>query len=86
MRDQIRFFLNGQPHSVRGDDAFVSFTEFLPAARFDRDQGRLREGDCGAWTVLIGRPDNDRLLYDLSTSLSRETADGIGRIDANDRR
>jgi xanthine dehydrogenase small subunit len=57
MRDHVRFFLNGQAQTVRGDAAFASLTDFL--------RGRLglcgtkvvcAEGDCGACTVLVGQP------------------------------
>jgi xanthine dehydrogenase small subunit len=65
MRDHVRFFLNGRPHSARGEAAFAPLTDFL------RDRHGLTgtkvvcaEGDCGACTVLVGRPDGDRLRYD----------------------
>jgi xanthine dehydrogenase small subunit len=64
MRDHIEFFLNGQAHSVRGDEAFAPLTEFI------RDRLGLTgtkvvcaEGDCGACAVLVGRPENERLRY-----------------------
>jgi xanthine dehydrogenase small subunit len=64
MRDHVRFFLNGIPLTVRGESAFGSLTDFL--------RGRLglvgtkvvcAEGDCGACTVLIGRPVGDGVRY-----------------------
>ena len=60
----LRFYLNGRPQTIRGEAAFESLTDFL--------RGRLglagtkvvcAEGDCGACTVLVGRPASDRLQY-----------------------
>jgi xanthine dehydrogenase small subunit len=64
MRDDVRFYLNGRPQVVRGEAAFEPLTEYL--------RGRLSmpgtkvvcaEGDCGACTVLAGRPAGNRLRY-----------------------
>jgi xanthine dehydrogenase small subunit len=64
MRDHLRFYLNGRPQTVRGEAAFASLSDYL--------RGQLglagtkvvcAEGDCGACTVLVGRPSGDRLQY-----------------------
>ncbi|HEY1375434.1 MAG TPA: FAD binding domain-containing protein, partial [Gemmataceae bacterium] len=64
MRDHLRFVLNGRPQTVRGSAAFGSLTDYL--------RGQLglagtkvvcAEGDCGACTVLVGRPAGDGLRY-----------------------
>ena len=58
MRDHLLLFINGEQREVRGGDAFLSLSDYL----------RLRcglvgtkivcsEGDCGACTTLIGRPE-----------------------------
>src|SRR3954469_4985329 len=64
MRDHLRFLLNGRPQAVRGAAAFASLTDYI--------RGHLglagtkvvcAEGDCGACTVLVGRPATEGLRY-----------------------
>jgi xanthine dehydrogenase small subunit len=69
MRDYLLFYVNGQRCPVGGDAAFSSLSDFL------RDGLRLvgtkvvcAEGDCGACTVLVGRPDGDRLRFETVDS------------------
>jgi xanthine dehydrogenase small subunit len=65
MRDHVLLHVNGAPVSVRGEAVFNTVSRFL------RDDGRglvgtkivCEEGDCGACTVLVGRPENGRLRY-----------------------
>ena len=64
MRDDIRFFLNGRPAVACGCEAFITLSEYL------RDRRNLvgtkvvcAEGDCGACTVLVGRPINYKVQY-----------------------
>jgi xanthine dehydrogenase small subunit len=66
MLDHVLVYVNGRRHEVRGRDAFLSLSDFLR-----RTQNLVgtkivcSEGDCGACTVLIGRPaaDGSRLVY-----------------------
>jgi xanthine dehydrogenase molybdopterin binding subunit/xanthine dehydrogenase small subunit len=69
MRTDVSFYINGKKHRVAGDAAFHSLTEYL------RDGCRLvgtkigcGEGDCGACSVLVGRPGPDGLVYRAATS------------------
>jgi xanthine dehydrogenase small subunit len=60
----IRFFLNGKPVSVDGDDAFLTLANFLRYLRaLTGTKIVCEEGDCGACSVLIGRPAGDSLAY-----------------------
>jgi xanthine dehydrogenase small subunit len=66
MLDHVLIWVNGRRHEVRGRDAFLSLSDYLR-----RVLGLVgtkivcSEGDCGACSVLIGRPagDGSRLVY-----------------------
>jgi xanthine dehydrogenase small subunit len=57
MRDHLLFHVNGRPHRVSGPAAFRSLSDYLR-----QDLGLTgtkivcAEGDCGACSVLVGRP------------------------------
>ena len=57
MRDYVLIYVNGQRYVVTGCDVFLSLSDFLR-----RKLGLVgtkivcSEGDCGACTVLVGRP------------------------------
>ena len=65
MRDHVLLHVNGAPVRVQGEAAFETLSRWL------RDSGGgalgtkivCEEGDCGACTVLVGRPDGGRLRY-----------------------
>jgi xanthine dehydrogenase small subunit len=65
MRDHIRFYLNGQPHEVRGDDAFLTVSDYL-RGRIGKAGTKVvcAEGDCGACTVLAGRYRAGAIVYE----------------------
>ncbi|MEM7625033.1 MAG: FAD binding domain-containing protein [Planctomycetota bacterium] len=60
MRDHLVFYLNGQRRTAAGPEALATLTDYL------RERRRLvgtkvvcAEGDCGACSVLVGRPADD---------------------------
>jgi xanthine dehydrogenase small subunit len=66
MRDHLLLYLNGSPIEVAGEDAMRPLTELLRRRR--RLVGTkvvCAEGDCGACTVLVGRPGDRGLRYEV---------------------
>lgn len=64
MRDHVRFFLNGRQEIVRGPAAFLTVAEYLRDVRgMPGTKVVCAEGDCGACTVLVGRPAEHGLRY-----------------------
>ncbi|CAN5517805.1 xanthine dehydrogenase small subunit [soil metagenome] len=64
MRDHLFLYINGEPHTVRGEHAFWTLSKYLR-----QHLGKVgtkivcEEGDCGACTVLIGRVEDGALRY-----------------------
>lgn len=64
MRDHVCFYLNGQKRIVRGDDAFLTLAEYLRwNLHLCGTKVVCAEGDCGACTVLVGRPIKGGINY-----------------------
>jgi xanthine dehydrogenase small subunit len=65
MRDHLVLTINGARHVVRGRDAFLSLSDYL-RRRLGLVGTKIvcSEGDCGACTVLVGRPKADRTAFD----------------------
>jgi xanthine dehydrogenase small subunit len=69
MRDHLVLFLNGRPHRLRGADAFRPLTDWLRRElALTGTKVICNEGDCGACTVLVGRPGLDGLAYHTADS------------------
>jgi xanthine dehydrogenase small subunit len=66
MRDHLVLYINGARQEVRGRDAFLSLSDYL-RRRCGLVGTKIvcSEGDCGACTVLVGRPTpgRDALAY-----------------------
>lgn len=64
MRDFLFLYVNGAPIEVRGRAAFQTLAGFLRSERHATGTKIVcDEGDCGACTVLIGFPNEERLDY-----------------------
>jgi xanthine dehydrogenase small subunit len=59
-RDRLLVYINGERHEVAGADAFLTLSDFL-RLRLGQVGTKIvcSEGDCGACSVLIGRPPGD---------------------------
>lgn len=71
MRDYLLVYINGQEHRIRGQQAFMSLSDYL---RYQKGLTGTKvvcsEGDCGACTILRGRltPDGQQLHYESINS------------------
>ncbi|HEX8322590.1 MAG TPA: FAD binding domain-containing protein [Tepidisphaeraceae bacterium] len=63
-RDHIVLFINGQRHTVRGDTAWMTLTDYLRLTlRLTGTKIVCAEGDCGSCTISLGRPRGDAVDY-----------------------
>jgi len=64
MRDHLVLYINGARHVVAGGDAFLSLSDYLRhRCGLIGTKIVCSEGDCGACTTLVGRPDAERTAF-----------------------
>lgn len=69
MRDQVLLYINGRRHLVAQRLALLSLSDFLRhKLGLVGTKIVCSEGDCGACTVLVGRPHEGRLRYQSADS------------------
>jgi xanthine dehydrogenase small subunit len=87
MRDRVSFLLGHVPRSLSGVDPTLTVLDYLRTVEHRKGTKEgCAEGDCGACTVVLGRPDGDRLRYQAVNSCIQlvPTLDGCQLLTVED--
>jgi len=87
MRSQLRFLLGHEPVSIERADPTMTVLEWLRREPFRRGTKEgCAEGDCGACSVVLVRPENGRLRYQAVNSCIQflPTLDGCQLLTVED--
>src|SRR5580658_6111438 len=64
VRDYLILYVNGQRVEVRGEEGFLTLSEYLRAVlRLTGTKVVCAEGDCGACAAFVGRVRGDSIKY-----------------------
>src|SRR5436305_15281150 len=88
MREAVRFLLGNEPREIRAVDPTMTVLDYLRLIerRCGSKEG-CAEGDCGACTVVVGRPmDHGHLRYEAVNACIQfvPTLDGLQLLTVED--
>jgi xanthine dehydrogenase small subunit len=64
MRNHLHLYINGQPHTIHGQDAFLPLSTYLrEKLGLTGTKVVCAEGDCGSCSILLGRPNESTISY-----------------------
>ncbi len=78
MRDQVIVFINGREHRLTSAEAFQPLTDYLRQGPASMCGTKVvcAEGDCGACTVLVGRPDGAQATAKANSNVTYVPVNG----------
>src|SRR3954470_7211731 len=87
VRTTLRFLLGHEPRAIERVDPTMTVLEYLRGVEHRKGTKEgCAEGDCGACTVVLARPDGDRLRYEAVNACIRflPTVDGCQLLTVED--